>query len=137
LRAAAPRLRVIGVLSAQSRFGDRAELVQALRRAVRRGGAGRLSATALAALAGRDRSPTGRSAPPLHARTGSGHHITPAAGAALAGNWRIALTEQRANFDAGTLEQRATNRRKSAAAWDWKSLSTPTTSTACGRIATC
>jgi PAS domain-containing protein len=131
LRAAAPRLRVIGVLSAQSRFGDRAELLQALR-------AGlsdaivleELSATALAALV---QGPSARRtaetvtpaavAPPAMPAPVAAGQPRPATDAALAGSWRIALAEQRANFDAGTLERLGyVPAQVGSGLGDWKSL---------------
>jgi len=118
VRAAAPRLRVIGVLSAQSRFGDRAELVQALRAGMADAVVlEELSASALAALvqgtapdaAGRSMATAAAAPPavappavPLPAAAAVPH---PDSGAAFGGSWRIALAEQRASFDAGTLQR--------------------------------
>ncbi len=50
-------------------------------------------------------------------------HPQPAAGTAFAGNWRIALAEQRANFDAGTLERLGYEAAQvGSGLGDWKSL---------------
>ncbi len=131
LRAAAPRLRVIGVLSAQSRFGDRAELVQALRAGLTDAVVlEELSATTLAALVQgatvRPVADTGAPAAPpaaMPATPAAVVHPRPAAGTALAGSWRIALTEQRASFDAGTLQRLGyAPAEVGSGLGDWKSL---------------
>ena len=131
LRAAAPRLRVIGVLSAQSRFGDRAELVQALRAGLTDAVVlEELSATTLAALVqgatARPVADTGAPAAPpaaMPATPAAVVHPRPAAGTALAGSWRIALTEQRASFDAGTLQRLGyAPAEVGSGLGDWKSL---------------
>ncbi len=130
LRAAAPRLRVIGVLSAQSRFGDRAELVQALRAGLSDAVVlEELSATALAALVhgasarpAADTQAPATVAPPAMP-VPAVEPPRPAAGAALAGSWRIALAEQRASFDEGTLQRLGyAPAEVGSGLGDWKSL---------------
>ncbi len=111
----APGLRVVGVLGAQDRFGDRAEIVQALRAGL--GEIVLLEELSLAALReliaprrpglapppASDALQLGSTAePPRPASAPAG---TLPAGAAATGSWRITLSEQRAAFDAATLER--------------------------------
>ncbi len=100
LRAAAPGLRVAGVLGESSRHGDRAEVMQWLRDGMSDLLVAReLSANTLATL-------LGHAAPALVAALPQATAINPlAAPAAAQGSWRIALVEQRASFDADTLER--------------------------------
>jgi PAS domain-containing protein/DNA-binding NarL/FixJ family response regulator len=99
LKAQAPRLRVIGVLGAGSRIGDRIDIVRALQSGMEQLVlAEELSVATLRALL-QGPTPTdvlaelapGTAAPP---------HTGPSGG-----SWRIVLTEQRASFDTRTLEQ--------------------------------
>jgi PAS domain S-box-containing protein len=99
LRAVAPGLRVVGILGESSRHGDRAEVMQWLK-----DGLGDLliardlSANTLAALL------DAPSQAPLAALP-QGDASTSAASSRRPGSWRIALVEQRASFDAATLER--------------------------------
>ncbi len=96
LHAAAPGLRIAGVLGESSRHGDRAEVVQWLREGLSELLIAReLSANALATLLARPSSIDALVLP---------HTSTGGAKAPLEeGSWRIALVEQRASFDAITL----------------------------------
>lgn len=115
IAAIAPGLRVVGVLGAQDRFGDRAEIVQALR-----AGLGEivlleeLSLAALRELITPRRpglaAPGGSNGPRLAGAAESPRAAPPPTdalpiGTASTGSWRITLSEQRAAFDAPTLER--------------------------------
>jgi len=125
LRGAAPQLRVIGLLSSDSRFGDRAEIVQGLR-------AGldnvvlleELSIASLGALIHSDTDEAALAAPQLPATLPSAQQPPArATGAPLSGSWRISLAEQRASFDSGTLERLGYGPGETGTTLgDWKSL---------------
>ena len=99
LRAAAPGLRVVGVLGESSRHGDRTEVVQWLREGLSDLLLARdLSANTLAALL------VVPALAPFAALPQSGENPV-SAEARSPGFWRIALVEQRASFDTATLER--------------------------------
>jgi len=121
LKAQAPRLRVIGVLGASSRIGDRIDIARAFQAGMEQlvlaeelsvatlGNLIQGPDAASAALA--ELSP--RAVGPVHAGPSSG-------------TWRIALAEQRASFDARTLEQLGyATMRVGNSLGDWKSLIHP------------
>lgn len=118
IRTSAPGLRIVGMLGAQARFGDRAEIVQALQAGVSE--IVLLDELSLASL--RELiSPSLRSeaqpcavatlsdadtdAPAAPFDVDAGDISLPATLTASAGSWRITLSEQRATFDPTTLER--------------------------------
>lgn len=115
IRTSAPRMRIVGMLGARARFGDRAELIRALR-------AGMSEVVLLEELS---LSTLRELLTPRHATNAVTHELAPTPRAIrvasptpdatdpvptpgsipLTGSWRITLSEQRATFDAAALER--------------------------------
>lgn len=133
ITAAAPGLRIVGILGARGRFGDRVEIVQALRSGLRE--IALLDELSLASL--RELITAGSPAPAERPIGSLAAHAPAAAAAAPpptatrdiatgSGSWRIVLGEQRATFDSATLERlRYAPHAVGSTLGDWKALIHP------------
>lgn len=116
ITAAAPRLRIVGMLGSQARYGDRAEIVQAMRSGL--SDIVLLEELSLASLREllvpqrhaetdwRLSATTARHEPPPAAplpATDTQDASTLVLGGPATGSWRIELNDQKASFDATTL----------------------------------